>query len=78
MFLCEGRWTPARVQKRIGAGLSTESQFPKRSNIIRKIAPNSVKLFKDKNNSERPLSKIMFACLLNPSFLLPLSDIPQN
>ena len=47
-------------------------------NIIRKIALNSVKLFKDKNNSKRPFSKIMFDCLLDPSFLLPLLDIPQN
>ena len=47
-------------------------------NIIRKIALSSVKLFKDKNNSKRPFSKIMFDCLLDPSFLLPLLDIPQN
>ncbi len=38
-------------------------------NIIRKIALNTLKLFKDKSNCKRPLSKIMFDCLLNPDYL---------
>jgi hypothetical protein len=33
-------------------------------NIIRKIVLNSIKTFKDKTNSKRPISKIMFDCLL--------------
>jgi predicted transposase YbfD/YdcC len=44
-------------------------------NIIRKIALNNVRLFKDKKNNKRPLSKIMFDCLLEPSFLLSVLDI---
>jgi hypothetical protein len=41
-------------------------------NIIPKIALNAVKLFKDKNNLTRPLSKIMFDCLLDSHSLLPI------
>jgi predicted transposase YbfD/YdcC len=47
-------------------------------NIIRKIALNSIKCFKDVTNSKRPLSKIMFDCLLEPLHLLPLLGIPKN
>ncbi len=41
-------------------------------NIVRKIALNTVKLFKEKNNLKRPLSKIMFDCLLDSQSLLPI------
>lgn len=47
-------------------------------NIIRKIALNSIKLFKEKNGVNRPLSKIMFDCLLNPLFLLPVLGLSEN
>ena len=41
-------------------------------NIVRKIVLNSIKLHKDKIEPKRPFSKIMFDCLLNPEFLLPI------
>ena len=36
-------------------------------NMLRKFALNLIRLFKSKTNSKRPISKIMFSCLLNPS-----------
>ena len=47
-------------------------------NIIRKIALNSIKLHKEKTNSKRPMSKIMFDCLLECNNLLPLLYLDQN
>jgi predicted transposase YbfD/YdcC len=44
-------------------------------NIVRKIALNTVKLFKEKTKLKRPLSKIMFDCLLDAQSLLPILDI---
>jgi predicted transposase YbfD/YdcC len=41
-------------------------------NIVRKIALNSVKLFKEKRKLKRPLSKIMFDCLLDPLSMIPI------
>jgi len=41
-------------------------------NIIRKIALNSIKLYKEKSNSKLPLSKIMFASLLDFHNLLDI------
>jgi len=41
-------------------------------NIIRKLVLNCIKLYKDKNNVKRPVSKIMLECLLDPLCLLPL------
>ena len=39
-------------------------------NIVRKIALNSIKLFKEKTSSKRPISKIMLNCLLDLDYLL--------
>ena len=47
-------------------------------NIIRKIAINSMKLFKEKNIIKRPLSKIMFDCLLDPHYLLTVLGFSEN
>ncbi len=47
-------------------------------NIVRKIALNIIRLFKEKSKSKRPLSKLMFDCLLNPLFLLSILGIDQN
>jgi len=47
-------------------------------NIVRKIALNCVKSFKEKSKSKLPLSKIMFSCLLNPDSLLPILQNLQN
>ena len=47
-------------------------------NIIRKIALNSIKLFKENNNVKHPLSKIMFECLLDPLYSLTVLAFPQN
>jgi len=43
-------------------------------NIVRKIALNSIKSYKDKSMSKSPLSKIMFGCLLDCQALLPVLD----
>ncbi len=47
-------------------------------NIIRKIALNSLKIFKERGKTKRPLSKIMFDCLLAPQFLLSVLGLPEN
>jgi predicted transposase YbfD/YdcC len=44
-------------------------------NIVRKIALNSVKAYKEKTGSKRPLSKIMFDGLLDPVNLLPILSL---
>lgn len=41
-------------------------------NILRKFALSIIKTFKQKNSSKRPLSHIMFNCLLDPTFLCAL------
>ena len=41
-------------------------------NIVRKIALNSIKSYKEKTGSKRPLSKIMFNCLLDSESLIPI------
>jgi predicted transposase YbfD/YdcC len=41
-------------------------------NMLRKTVLNSIKLFKAKTKSKKPLSKIMLDCLLNPLNILPL------
>lgn len=41
-------------------------------NIARKIALNSIKTFKEKTKSKRPISKIMFDCLLESDNMLPI------
>lgn len=46
--------------------------------IIRKIVLNSVKPFEEKNNSKRPIFKIMFDCLLNPFSIFPILVACQN
>lgn len=47
-------------------------------NIIRKIALNSIKTFKEKTNSKRPISKIMFDCLLESDNMLPILMENEN
>jgi predicted transposase YbfD/YdcC len=41
-------------------------------NILRKFVLNCIKLFKENTESKRPVSKIMFDCLLDPVAVLPL------
>ena len=41
-------------------------------NMVRKIALNCVKTYKQNSNSKMPLSKIMFQCLLDCDFLIPI------
>jgi predicted transposase YbfD/YdcC len=43
-------------------------------NMIRKIALNGVKNYKEKTKSKQPLSKIMFACLLDCDNLIPILE----
>ena len=47
-------------------------------NIIRKIALNYIKLYKDITNSKRPMSRIMFDCLLEPDNLSAIFDSVEN
>ena len=39
-------------------------------NIVRKIVLNAIKCYKEKSMSKLPISKIMFACLLDSETLL--------
>ena len=41
-------------------------------NVVRKIALNSIKAYKKKSGLKRPLSKIMFDCLLDCKNMLPI------
>ena len=43
-------------------------------NMIRKIVLNSVKNYKEKTASKKPLSKIMFGCLLDCEGLIPILE----
>lgn len=47
-------------------------------NIVRKIVLNNVKLYKQKTNSKMPLSKIMFACLLDCEKIVDVLIGSQN
>ena len=47
-------------------------------NMVRKIALNCIKTYKQKSNSKRPGSKIMLDCLLEPAFLLPIIGAVEN
>jgi len=47
-------------------------------NIIRKVALNSIKLHKEKSESKRPISKIMFDCLLEPVNMLSVLCSCEN
>jgi hypothetical protein len=39
-------------------------------NMVRKIALNSIRNFKNRSGSKRPFSKIMLDCLLDPGLIL--------
>jgi hypothetical protein len=47
-------------------------------NMVRKIALNSVKRYKEKTARKRPLSKIMFDYLLDHTDLLPVLRLDKN
>ena len=47
-------------------------------NMVRKIALNCVKTYKQKSCTKRPLSKIMFDCLLEPQALIHILQHFQN
>ena len=47
-------------------------------NMVRKIALNCIKTYKQKFNSKRPISKIMLDCLLEPDFLVPILEAAEN
>ena len=46
--------------------------------IVRKIALNSIKAYKENIRSKLPLSKIMFGCLFDCQNLLPIFSLAQN
>jgi predicted transposase YbfD/YdcC len=47
-------------------------------NIVRKIALNTIKVYKTKTASKRPISKIMLDCLLEPENILSVLNINEN
>jgi predicted transposase YbfD/YdcC len=47
-------------------------------NVVRKIALNCVKTYKQKSNSKLPLSRIMFSCLLDCEKLIPVLISGEN
>jgi len=47
-------------------------------NMVRKIALNCAKTYKQKSNTKRPLSKIMFECLLEFDFLINVLRSVEN
>ena len=47
-------------------------------NVVRKIALNCIKTYKQASNSKLPLSKIMFGCLLNCDKLLEVLGGGEN
>jgi predicted transposase YbfD/YdcC len=47
-------------------------------NIVRKIALNTIKGYKTKTGSKRPVSKLMFDCLLEPGNILSVLSANEN
>jgi predicted transposase YbfD/YdcC len=47
-------------------------------NMVRKIGLNSIKGYKGKNDNKRPISKIMFDCLLDCNNMLPILYLDKN
>jgi predicted transposase YbfD/YdcC len=56
-----------------------EDEFVQQNlNMFRKIVLNHVKRYKEKTGDKRPVSKILFGCLLDPEKLLPVLDAFEN
>jgi hypothetical protein len=55
-----------------------DENIQRKLNIIRKIVLNSIKAYKEKNNSKRPISHIMLDCLLESDKMLPLLMTNEN
>ena len=47
-----------------------DANIQRNLNFIRKIVLNSIKAYKEKNNSKRPISHIMLGCLLEADKML--------
>jgi len=47
-------------------------------NIVRKIALNTIKGYKNRTASKRPISKLMFDCLLEPGNILSVLAVNEN
>jgi len=47
-------------------------------NIVRKIALNTIKGYKNKTDSKRPISKLMFDCLLEPENILTFLSVNEQ
>jgi hypothetical protein len=47
-------------------------------NIIRKIALNHLRQYKERSNNKRPLSNIMLDCLIDPANLIPIFVQSEN
>jgi len=46
--------------------------------IVRKIALNTVKGYKTKTASKRPISRLMFDCLFEPGNILSVLAVSEN
>jgi hypothetical protein len=46
--------------------------------MVRKIALNTIKGYTTKTASKRPVSKVMFDCLLEPENILSVLNIYEN
>ena len=47
-------------------------------NIVRKSALNTIRGYKNKTASKRPMSKLMFDCLLEPENILTILTVNEN
>ncbi|MDR2597660.1 MAG: hypothetical protein LBC76_10130 [Treponema sp.] len=50
----------------------------KNLNIVRKIALSTIKDYKNKTASKRPISKLMFDCLLESENILSVLAVNEN
>jgi hypothetical protein len=47
-------------------------------NIVRKIVLNTIKVYKTNTASKRPISKVMFDCLLEPENIRSVLKVNEN
>jgi hypothetical protein len=65
------------ISVKIFAGLKAEN-VQQNLSIVRKIALNTIKGYKNKTASKRPISKLMFDCLLEPENICSILAVNEN
>jgi hypothetical protein len=55
-----------------------EGNVQQNMNIVRKIALNTIKDYKNKTASKRPISRLMFDCLLESENILSILAVNEN